>query len=110
MIIINYAGKPVSINNRYNRNFSLTKEYRLFKEALGWKAKEIHRESPLKCPVKVEIDLFYKGREPDADNAIKPILDSLNNIVYKDDKQVQRLSIAKFKSDKDFVTIYIKPC
>lgn len=38
-------------------------------------------------------------RKPDCDNIAKVILDSLNNIAYKDDKQVVSLTVKKFYSD-----------
>lgn len=108
MIIIYYHGKPVSINKRYYKNFSLTNEYRTFKEELGLYARQIVRGIKIFTkPLCVEITVYYKGREPDIDAYIKPILDSLQGIVYKNDKQIIRLVVVKQKSTEDKVSIYI---
>ena len=78
-------------------------------------------------PVKVEIKAFYaipkstskKMREamldkkiiptikPDCDNIAKVILDSINGIAYKDDKQVADLKVEKFYSDVPRVEVSI---
>ena len=96
MIKFYYKGKPVSVNRRYYKNFSLTKEYRQFKLDLGWKAKEaMQGQEPLKCPIKCEIIIYYKGRNPDIDNYAKPILDAMEGIVFDNDCQIYELVLAK---------------
>lgn len=67
--------------------------------------------------VKVKIEcLFYKGKskllyptkKPDTDNIAKIILDSLNNIAYKDDKQVIELIVEKKWAKYESVKVYIE--
>ena len=42
---------------------------------------------PMEGPVELHLGFFYK-RDSDLDNMIKAILDSANNIVFFDDRQV----------------------
>lgn len=46
--------------------------------------------------------------KPDTDNIAKSILDSLNGIAYKDDKQVVKLEVNKFYNDIPFVSVIIE--
>jgi Holliday junction resolvase RusA-like endonuclease len=46
--------------------------------------------------------------KPDCDNIAKVILDSLNNVAYKDDSQVVELTVAKFYSDNPRVEVIIQ--
>lgn len=47
-------------------------------------------------------------KKPDADNILKIIGDALNDLAYKDDKQIVVASIEKFYSEKPLVHIRIK--
>lgn len=54
-------------------------------------------------PVFVTIFYFPDGRmQGDVDNIVKPILDGMNGCIYLDDKQVQRVLVQKFESDRIF--------
>ena len=46
--------------------------------------------------------------KPDTDNIAKSILDSLNGIAYKDDKQIIRLTVEKWYAEVPNVTVEIK--
>ena len=46
--------------------------------------------------------------KPDTDNIAKSILDSLNGIAYKDDKQVVELIVYKFYNDVPYVNVTIE--
>lgn len=46
--------------------------------------------------------------KPDTDNIAKGILDSLNGIAYKDDKQVVELIVNKFYSNTPYVSVMIE--
>ena len=62
-------------------------------------------ENPATGPVEMEIALYFnpqakiytkggrrrRGALPDLDNCIKSIVDGLNNVAYKDDRQVVRI-------------------
>lgn len=47
-------------------------------------------------------------KKPDCDNIAKIILDSLNNIAFKDDSQVVKLFVCKHYSDTPKVEVIIK--
>lgn len=102
MIEIIFTGKLCTVNQRYNKNFSLTDEYRIFKYLLGEAAKKAARkarhtiypkESILYCSI-----WFSFNREKDIDSIVKPVLDSLQGIIYENDKSIKRLFIEKHKS------------
>lgn len=46
--------------------------------------------------------------KPDTDNIAKSVLDSLNGIAYKDDKQVVELIVYKFYDEKPYVNVTIE--
>lgn len=46
--------------------------------------------------------------KPDTDNIAKSILDSLNGIAYKDDKQVVSLIVEKWYSEESSVSVIIE--
>lgn len=46
--------------------------------------------------------------KPDTDNIAKSILDSLNGIAYKDDKQIVSLKVDKYYSEIPSVSVEIK--
>lgn len=46
--------------------------------------------------------------KPDTDNIAKGVLDSLNGIAYKDDKQVAELIVYKFYNDTPYVNVTIE--
>lgn len=48
---------------------------------------------PTLDPVQVIIAHYYEPPKPDVDNFIKPILDSLIDLVYKDDRQITDLAV-----------------
>lgn len=51
---------------------------------------------------------IYPTIKPDTDNIAKSILDSLNGIAYKDDKQIVSLKVDKYYAEIPSVSIEIK--
>lgn len=49
----------------------------------------------------------YYNHKPDLDNLAKIILDSLNGIAFDDDRQVVRLEVAKFYSDRPRAEVWL---
>jgi len=49
----------------------------------------------------------YYNHKPDLDNLAKIILDSLNGIAFDDDRQVVRLEVSKFYSDKPRAEVWL---
>ena len=71
--------------------------------ALAWVRK--YGDTKTEKPVSIEITFFmkkslkskdrYVQKRPDIDNLIKTVLDGLNNVAYKDDKQVYCIKAVK---------------
>jgi Holliday junction resolvase RusA-like endonuclease len=51
--------------------------------------------------------LAYPTVKPDADNIAKAVLDSLNGILWHDDKQVCQLTIHKVYADRDAIELEV---
>ena len=75
--------------------------------------------TPLAGPVRVRIVCVFprpraRKREhwhtvkPDVDNLVKLVLDSLNGIVYQDDKQVARLELIKVYGDTGITIVKVE--
>ena len=52
--------------------------------------------------------LAYPTVKPDADNIAKAVLDSLNGILWHDDKQVCQLAVHKVYADRDMIEIEVR--
>lgn len=63
-------------------------------------------ESDLKGHYRVDVDMYLK-RDRDVDSSLKLLLDSLEGILYKNDKQVKEVRCKKYKSQKAYLDIYI---
>lgn len=51
---------------------------------------------------------IYPTIKPDTDNIAKSILDSLNGIAYKDDKQVVKLTVEKRYDETPSASVWIR--
>ena len=92
---------PISVNNYYRtyRNIqTISKEGKLFKSKVSGDYKDLQ---PISDSVRLKILIHPKQNKDgsaskmliDLDNGLKCILDSLQGIVYNDDKQVKSLTI-----------------
>jgi len=84
----------------------------MFKEAKDWKelaqnkAREVWKGKPVECPVSVTISVFLK-RERDLHGGLKILCDSLEGIVYKNDKQITEMILHK-EFDKENPRIAVR--
>lgn len=69
---------------------------------------EIPRSTSKKRKLEMLNDNIRPTIKPDTDNIAKSILDSLNKIVYHDDKQVVDLLVKKMYSEKPCVYVVIE--
>lgn len=99
-----FEGKLASINNRYNKNFSLTSAYRNCKEELklAYRLANIDKHIFTK-PVWVSIT-WDKGRM-DCDAPIKLILDAMQGEIIKNDSLVHRIIIEHEKKRKTIICV-----
>ena len=75
--------------------------YLNYKSQVGWAAKQSYKGDPVTSDVSVEIDFYLSGgNQGDIDNYFKSITDSLNKIVYVDDRQVKKMIARKIECEK----------
>ena len=55
-----------------------------------------------------EKNIIRPTKKPDADNVAKIVLDSLNNVVYKDDAAIVELVVSKYWSNEPRVEVIIE--
>lgn len=76
--------------------------YLKYKSVVGWAARQSYKGKPVTIDVSVEVDIYLRGgNQGDIDNYFKSITDSLNKIIYKDDKQVKKMKARKIECDKN---------
>lgn len=90
---------PPSLN-RYWRNFGgrmvLSSEARTFKRRVKEICDKAEIVSPIKGPVHMKVKVYRPRKTGDLDNTLKAILDSLNGILYVDDKQIISILAERF--------------
>jgi Holliday junction resolvase RusA-like endonuclease len=99
-------------NNHYKRHYCtvdrehavrarLTDQAEQYKHNAGWAAKMVRGpQEPLSGPVSVVIHAYLPTRRTDADNVSKLVFDSLNGIIWEDDKQVVDYHIYLVRGDE----------
>lgn len=55
----------------------------------------------------IEKGMMFPTKKPDVDNVLKCVMDGLNGIAYKDDKQVVYAEVQKMYADKPRIVVYI---
>ena len=110
---IEIEGKIPSVNRYYRHtkqgHHYISKEGRDFKEKLSWLAKA-KKVQPTSEPVELHLYWYCKKacNGGDLDNRLKVVLDALEGIIYKNDKQVVRISAEKIMGAKrDFAKIAV---
>lgn len=80
-----------------------TKEYSGWKDGVGLLAKSMEYSKvgrgvvlPLEMPLTVHANFYGCDEEDDIDNLAKAVLDALNRIVWKDDRQIYELVAEKY--------------
>lgn len=59
---------------------------------------------------KVEIKVYYAGRDGDVDNYAKSVLDGCNGVLWKDDRGVVRIACEKTRVPKPAERIEVEVC
>ena len=103
-----------------------TRAFEAAVELAAFKHAEWHGERPFDGPVEIEVEAIYaipksatkKRRErhmgrphcqkPDGDNVLKSIADSLNGVIYRDDRQAFRMSISKTWGERDGFRVTVR--
>ena len=84
--------------------FYETPEYRNYKVVAGMTARSQCKHRPTDKDLKLEIDM-YQRFGGDIDGRLKPLLDSLNGVIYIDDKQVVEIVVRKHTSKRAYCTV-----
>lgn len=86
------------------------RRYLAYKNQVGWIARQHFKGNPTDKPVAVEIKVYlHRGVQGDVDNYFKSIADSLNKIVFKDDRQIQTIVASKIEcNSKDDERVEVK--
>lgn len=81
---------------------------RQYEELVGWYAKQCIPE-PFTGDIQLHIKVYVRNNVfPDIDNIAKAIMDGLNGVAYKDDKQVMGLSVQRIKDGEERVEIELE--
>jgi Holliday junction resolvase RusA-like endonuclease len=89
------SGTPVSLG-------SSSRSRMLWKQEIQNASKASLPQGHWLTKERIAVTLFYfpaENMQGDIDNIVKPILDSLNNHIYVDDHQVERVVVQKFEPD-----------
>jgi len=104
-------GRPVPKGRpRFGRggNVYTPKRTREYEELVGWYAKQCIPK-PLKGDIELHIKVYVKNNVfPDIDNIAKAIMDGLNGVAYRDDRQVVCLSVQRIKGREERVEIELE--
>ena len=102
-VSIFYEGKIPTLNNMYSQGRSgkrfISQTHKNFKKALYLIAMSQNNNNirkvyfDKKLHVKIQVNFQRRGR--DIDNTLKPILDALRGVIFKDDSQVYKITILK---------------
>src|SRR5690625_2757815 len=79
--------------SKYTRQ---AKRYLAYKNQIAWIARSNYRQKPVSSDVGISLDIYLKGgNQGDINNYFKSISDSLNKIIYIDDRQVKEMHARK---------------
>lgn len=94
---------PVSINRLYKGRKILTDFGRETKEAYAKEIAMYYKQKDLieKDDVELSIIFYFSSKRPDIDGCLKALLDSMQGIVYKNDRQISDLHVSRRKDDKN---------
>lgn len=67
----------------------------------------IPKSAPKSRREAMQVGVIRHTKKPDLDNLAKAVLDALNEIAWKDDSQIVRLSVMKEYSSEPYVYLYI---
>lgn len=86
---------PISVNQLYTGRRFLTKEGRETKEAMAREAFVQHRGEPRKDKISVIIFFYFKDNRKDIDGCLKALFDSMEGILWDNDRQIVSMKVYK---------------
>ncbi len=106
-IVPGRAIPAVRMNYRSGRTKS-ARRYMAYRNQVSWLARSEYRGAPFKGEVGVNVNIYLSGgNQGDVDNYFKTITDSMNKIVYADDRQIKEMSARKIESENERVEVVV---
>lgn len=104
--------KPVGVNSSYlrsaNRRLRKTDAAVEFQARIQLAARKAMRGAkPLEGDLWAFVRFIFDSERPDIDGPIKPVLDSMQRIVFANDRQVRKLTVERFV-DRTFPRVEIE--
>lgn len=105
-IVFRVNGEPASKANQ-RKLVTIKGKPRLIKSAKALSYLDVFRmqcpklPSPIEDPVVVSMWVTYASRRPDIDGGPTLILDAMQGLIYKNDRQVVELHVYKMPPDKE---------
>src|SRR5699024_10325898 len=97
----------IRMNNRMKRT-KRNMKYMHYRNKIGWIAKSEHAVPPVECDIGVNVNVYLNGgNQGDVDNYFKTITDSMNKIVYADDRQIKEMSARKIECKVERVEVVV---
>ncbi len=79
-----------------------------WQETVAWTARIVWHDKPLGTPLSVDLEFYVQRDVADLDNLCKAVLDGLQGIIFKNDRQVKELHLTKAVSKIPCVLVKIK--
>ena len=113
MITLTFPFKCISKDNEkvFNKQgrFFLSAKFKAFESHIAWEAKSQYKGRVLEGSLMVYLKAYFKDkRHCDASNLFKGVLDSLQGVIYKNDRQIKKATVEIFYWDKDGFKIMIE--
>lgn len=111
---LTYSFRLISKDNfkSFNRagRFFLSSKFKAWEEKVKWETIKKYKKPPLEGNLKVYIIAGFKDRRhTDCSNLPKGLLDSLQGIVYKNDRQIKHLECVVLENEpQDGFTVAIE--
>ena len=97
MTTITLHTKPLILNHKHipvNGRLILTSAWRASKQAMEWEIASQWKNEPLEGDVTVNVIYYHKNKtHGDIDAYLKMLLDAMEGVVYKNDKQINELHV-----------------
>src|SRR5690625_4185186 len=85
--------------SKYSRQ---ARRYLAYKNQVAWTARSVHKGKPIEEDIGINLNIYLNGgNQDDIDNYFKSISDSLNKIIYVDDRQVKEMNARKIDCDDE---------
>ena len=113
MITLTFPFKCISKDNEkvFNKQgrFFLSAKFKAFESHIAWEAKSQYKGRVLEGSLMVYLKAYFKDkRHCDASNLFKGVLDSLQGVIYKNDRQIKKATVEIFYWDREGFKIMIE--